>query len=190
LPIALYAENEGTFINVEGRMQGFAAVITPPGEARAGWKVLRRIAETLGLEGFGFECATEITAAFLADRGARQPDNLNCWRRPDRLGSDGNGVRRVTLVPMNAADPLVRRAAALQLTPDAADGAVHLNVATAKRLGLEGTSVVLAEQNGASLRLPLAIDARCADGVALLHGGNPDLAVLGPGFGAISLRSA
>jgi len=40
LPIASYAESEGTFTNHAGRVQRFQAAVVPPGEARPGWQVL------------------------------------------------------------------------------------------------------------------------------------------------------
>ena len=40
LPIAPYAENSGTFVNLEGRWQSFEAAVRAPGEARPGWKVI------------------------------------------------------------------------------------------------------------------------------------------------------
>ena len=190
LPIALYAENEGTYINVEGRAQSFAAAVKPPGEARAGWKVLRMVAGALGLDGFKFDSVADIGGEFDMVRTGVQPSNANHWRRPDRLSTPGNALQRVTHVPMNAADPLVRRAPALQQTIDAADHAVHINGATAKRLGLDGARSVVTEQNGASLRLPLAVDEMVADGIVLIHGGHPGVAALGPWFGEIALRRA
>jgi NADH-quinone oxidoreductase subunit G len=40
LPIATYAESDGTFTNHAGRVQRFHAAVEPPGEARPGWRVL------------------------------------------------------------------------------------------------------------------------------------------------------
>jgi predicted molibdopterin-dependent oxidoreductase YjgC len=43
LPIASYAETEGTITNMEGRIQRLHAANDPPGEARAGWQVLAEL---------------------------------------------------------------------------------------------------------------------------------------------------
>ncbi len=40
LPLATFAEQAGSFINVQGRLQKFAAALTPPLEAQPGWQVL------------------------------------------------------------------------------------------------------------------------------------------------------
>ncbi len=52
LPIAPWTETSGTFINTEGRVQSFNAVVKPLGETRPAWKVLRVLGNLLGLAGF------------------------------------------------------------------------------------------------------------------------------------------
>jgi NADH-quinone oxidoreductase subunit G len=48
LPGAAYTEKHGTYVNLEGRaQQGFQA-ISPPGEAREDWRILRAISAYLG----------------------------------------------------------------------------------------------------------------------------------------------
>jgi len=43
LPVASYAETEGTLTNIEGRVQRLRAAATPPGEARDGWKAMAEL---------------------------------------------------------------------------------------------------------------------------------------------------
>lgn len=43
LPVASYAETEGTLTNMEDRVQTVRATVAPPGEARDGWKVLAEL---------------------------------------------------------------------------------------------------------------------------------------------------
>lgn len=43
LPIASYAETDGTCTNMEGRVQSVRAAAVPPGDARDGWKVLAEL---------------------------------------------------------------------------------------------------------------------------------------------------
>jgi NADH-quinone oxidoreductase subunit G len=40
LPVSTYAESDGTFTNAVGRVQRFHEAVAPPGQARAGWRVL------------------------------------------------------------------------------------------------------------------------------------------------------
>ncbi len=45
LPEAAYTEQDAIFVNMEGRPQYARASVSPPGEAQAGWRVLRQIIE-------------------------------------------------------------------------------------------------------------------------------------------------
>ena len=63
LPIAPFSETSGTFINAEGRVQSFNAVVKPLGETRPAWKVLRVLANMMGLPGFAFDSSQEVLAA-------------------------------------------------------------------------------------------------------------------------------
>ena len=51
LPIAPFTETAGTFINAEGRIQSFHAVVKPLGETRPAWKVLRVLGNLLHCQG-------------------------------------------------------------------------------------------------------------------------------------------
>jgi len=48
LPAAVYAEKEGTFINVQGRVQRFHAAVPPLGESMPDLEILTRLAVALG----------------------------------------------------------------------------------------------------------------------------------------------
>ncbi len=49
LPGAAYTEKNATYVNTEGRVQRAKLAVYPPGEAREDWKILRALAEVLGL---------------------------------------------------------------------------------------------------------------------------------------------
>ncbi|MEO7548481.1 MAG: molybdopterin-dependent oxidoreductase, partial [Ramlibacter sp.] len=121
LPIAPFTETPGTFVNAEGRVQGFHAVVKPLGETRPAWKVLRVLANMLGLPGFSYESATEVLAA------ARGADGVAATHvQGGLLGNVTSAVADVTPgagSPVAAAiyqlDGIVRRAPSLQATADA-----------------------------------------------------------------------
>jgi NADH-quinone oxidoreductase subunit G len=48
LPSAAYTEQDGIYINLEGRPQYARAVVSPPNLARSGWKIITDIASLLG----------------------------------------------------------------------------------------------------------------------------------------------
>jgi NADH-quinone oxidoreductase subunit G len=127
LPIAPWTETPGTFVNAEGRVQSFHAVVKPAGDARPAWKVLRVIANTLGLPGFDFESSQDVLAAA---RGAQ--DVAATHVQGDKLSnatSVGIDVAAAAGQPAVAAiyqlDPIVRRARSLQLTVDGRRAAVR-----------------------------------------------------------------
>ena len=117
LPIAPFTETPGTFVNAEGRVQSFHAVVKPQGEARPAWKVLRVLANLLGLPGFAFESTGEVLAAAGA-AGQVPAERLNntTVASPVLAG----GAQPVPVVAsIYQLDSIVRRAPSLQLTADA-----------------------------------------------------------------------
>ena len=50
LPAAAFAETEGTYTNTERRVQLSQPAMTPPGEAREGWRILQDLASRLGCD--------------------------------------------------------------------------------------------------------------------------------------------
>ncbi|MBP6894037.1 NADH-quinone oxidoreductase subunit G [Pseudacidovorax sp. 1753] len=121
LPIAPFSETPGTFVNAEGRIQSFHAVVRPLGEARPAWKVLRVLGNLLGLSGFDFESTQDVMAKV---RGSSAADFVAA----ERLSNDAPAVDLASApaagqaAPVTAAiyqlDSLVRRAPSLQLTTD------------------------------------------------------------------------
>lgn len=48
LPSAAFTEENGTYSNVEGRIQSAHKVVPPPGDARENWQILRAVSEFVG----------------------------------------------------------------------------------------------------------------------------------------------
>ena len=112
LPIAPFTETSGSFVNAEGRLQSFHAVVKPLAETRPAWKVLRVLANLLDIPGVAFETSQEVLA-----RATAQPLSAsNATRAAITLTA-------ATTAPVSASiyqlDGIVRRAPSLQLTADA-----------------------------------------------------------------------
>jgi NADH-quinone oxidoreductase subunit G len=125
LPIAPFTETAGTFVNAEGRVQSFHAVVRPAGEARPAWKVIRVLANLLGLPCFDFESSQEILSSM-------HPDGIPEFVPTARLGNASNAVIDLSPAatePVRASiyqlDGLVRRSTSLQLTADGRAGAIQ-----------------------------------------------------------------
>ncbi len=121
LPIAPFTETPGTFVNAEGRVQSFHAVVKPLGETRPAWKVLRVLGNMLGLPEFNYESAQEV---LVAARGAQDaPSSHVQGELLDNRTSAGVEMNATGPAPVAAAiyqlDSIVRRAPSLQLTADA-----------------------------------------------------------------------
>ncbi|GAB3763199.1 NADH-quinone oxidoreductase subunit NuoG [Ramlibacter monticola] len=121
LPIAPWTETPGTFVNAEGRVQSFHAVVKPLGESRPAWKVLRVLANMLGLQGFEYESSQEV----LADaRGAADSDKPMVQgsllsNKTAKAAWLGDTDARPVSAAIYQLDSVVRRAPSLQLTADA-----------------------------------------------------------------------
>ncbi len=48
LPAAAYTEKSATFVNLEGRVQVTQAALSPPGDAREDWQIIRALSEVVG----------------------------------------------------------------------------------------------------------------------------------------------
>ena len=117
LPIGTFAETSGTYVNCEGRWQSFAGFANPVGEARPGWKVLRVLGNLLGADGFDYLSSEDVRKECESALGGIEPDNK--YVADNVLPKPNGGVPDDLDVPMYAVDSVVRRAAALQLTPEA-----------------------------------------------------------------------
>lgn len=118
LPIAPFTETPGTFVNAEGRIQSFHAVVKPLGEARPAWKVLRVLANLLGLPGFAFESTNEVMAD-IGLSGQVPADKLsNATSAPTTTPGEAAEAAPV-VASIYQLDSIVRRAPSLQLTADA-----------------------------------------------------------------------
>ena len=126
LPIAPFTETSGTFVNAEGRVQSFHAVVKPLGETRPAWKVLRVLANLLRLPGFEFESSQDVLNHM---RGAQPADKLSNATNAgvDLAATDGAAPAVASIYQF---DGLVRRATSLQMTADARNAA-HLKGAAA-----------------------------------------------------------
>jgi predicted molibdopterin-dependent oxidoreductase YjgC len=59
-PVATFAESEGTFVNVEGRVQRFHRIIEPLGESRPDWWIVSQLSLRLGKRDFSYKKSSEI----------------------------------------------------------------------------------------------------------------------------------
>jgi NADH-quinone oxidoreductase subunit G len=121
LPIAPFTETSGTFVNAEGRVQSFHAVVKPLGETRPAWKVLRVLANLLGVSGFDFESSQEVLQKVCGLPTAGEPLlSAKILSNATQATLDLSPAAGAPVVAgIYALDGLVRRSPSLQLTADA-----------------------------------------------------------------------
>ena len=190
LPIALFTETSGTFVNTEGRAQSFNGVVAPLGDARPAWKVLRVLGNLLQLDGFDYETPEQVRAEIFpagSDIGARLDNRLDNFTVGE-IGQAGEGLQRIGEVPIYQADPIVRRAESLQRTHDAAAPAAWMPGALLDRLGVRVGDTVKVKQGDGEVLLPAARDDKLPANCVRVASAHPLTVALGAMFGEITVE--
>ncbi len=188
LPLAPVAESEGSFVNLDGSGIGFAAAGKISGEARPGWKILRRLAGAMDLPGFEQVDLAQLQAEVKEVLSGAEMTTENI--KLD-ASDDPDGLFRVGEVPMYSCDPLCRRATPLQETAQAESFFVGLNEAGAKALKLkEGDTVRVRQASGSdrAAELPVRITEKVPDGAVWLRSSTCATRELGSSMGEITLE--
>ena len=193
LPIAPFTETSGTFMSMEGRIQSFAAVTKPLGECRPGWKVLRVLGNTLGLDGFDFDSSEEVKNAIF---GGEKPSTV-AWRKLNNnlkelveveVWIKSEGLQRIGEVPQYQADPIVRRSPPLQKTKYNIKPMARMNEKLMAELGLQEGDTVLVKQGEGSAVLQVRTDNHVAKGCVRIQAASPITASLGELMGDITVE--
>ncbi|WP_296749942.1 NADH-quinone oxidoreductase subunit NuoG [Thiobacillus sp.] len=189
LPIAPWTETSGTFVNTEGRIQSFSAVVKPLGETRPAWKVLRVLGNLLGLAGFDHNDSKDVLRDAL---GETPTGSVQAFLNNEVSGVAvapsplGGGLERVAEVPIYQTDAVVRRSPSLQMTLDAALPVARMHSRLIARLGLEENGRVSVRQTASALTLKVQRDDLLPDTCVRIPSGHPLTAGLGPMFGPIT----
>ena len=129
LPIAPFTETPGTFVNAEGRVQSFHAVVKPLGDARPAWKVLRVLANLLNLPGFNFESSQDVLKLIEGISGNQVAATHLSNASAASIQLTKVNQTSPVVASIYQLDSLVRRSTPLQLTTDARNAkAVDANI--------------------------------------------------------------
>ncbi len=133
LPIASFYETSGSHVNIDGKVQSFAAAVSAPSESKPAWKVLKVLADLLKLQGFHYEDSTQITSEAVNQNRQKATDE----RPVSVIAEAKRGIDVIYQKSPYATDVLLRHASALHATKI---GQVHLasmNKSTAEKLQVE-----------------------------------------------------
>jgi NADH-quinone oxidoreductase subunit G len=191
LPIAPFTETAGTFVSTEGRVQSFKGVVQPLGETRPAWKVLRVLGNLLDLDGFAHDSADDAkrealggTDVDIAGRLGGAPAAMPAPQLPAPVP----GLERIGDVPIHFADPIVRRAPALQHTADAQAPRAWMHGDTLAALGVCAGDQVRVSMGAAQALLQAGRDDRLPRDGVRVAAGHPSTAGLGALSGPVTVE--
>jgi len=194
LPLAPLAESEGLFYTLDGQSFVVETAASLSGQARPGWKILRRLGEKLELDGFSQVDITAVREATLAGIGRQggTAAELELAAPGLELAAPvaGGEFHRVGDVAMYAVDALCRRSKYLQQTVHAETAFVGLNRDDAGRKGLADGHKVKVSQGSASVTLPVRICDELPAGAVWVKSATDASVGLGDSFGPVSVEAA
>jgi NADH-quinone oxidoreductase subunit G len=192
LPIAPFTETAGTFINIEGRVQGFNGVVKARGESRPAWKVLRVIGNVLNLDGFDYDSSEAVRDAVIGN-GTEFVSGLDNGLNGVQINlasSQPDGLQRIADVPINFADQMARRSASLNQSADSVAPTARVSEQTLIKLGFKaGDSVRIKQGNGEAVLLA-KLDNNVPEGCVRVAAAHVSTAALGEMFGPICMERA
>jgi NADH-quinone oxidoreductase subunit G len=199
LPIAPFSETSGTYMNMEGRVQPFAAAVKPLDECRPGWKVLRVLGNILNIPGFDFDSSEQVSREIFGGEDSVQlaSNRLNnhlydsSIRDAAAVDAEPSGaLQRIGEISLYQSDALVRRAVPLQKTRYAAPVAAYMHSTQLERLGLRAGGSVMVSQGNGSVSLMAEVDDRVPAGCVRVVAALKETAGLGDLFGSVEVSSA
>jgi NADH-quinone oxidoreductase subunit G len=173
LPGTSYLERDGTYVNLEGRLQRLRRAVIPPAPDELAW--IAKLAER-----FGVELSPHAPNVF-AELSATAYDGLDYGRVGDRAPlaprtplidvpkprrervARGKGLRLVAYRPLFSG-PAVERVPELHFQRPAPE--IEVSAADAKRLKLTNGQTVSVRSNGTSVELRARISRQLEKGVA------------------------
>jgi NADH-quinone oxidoreductase subunit G len=171
LPIGALPEIDATLTNLDGRDQRAVAGGKLPGDARAGWRVLRALGNALAVSGFDFN---DLAGASLSPRPMH---HAVCPAQRH----DSEGLELAVSQAIYRVDTVTRRAAALQAHPLNVGPRIVLHSADAAAVSLADGAMAKVDNVIGSATLQVVIDDRVARGAAWVESGYGATAALGGG---------
>ncbi|HHF7367591.1 TPA: NADH-quinone oxidoreductase subunit NuoG [Legionella bozemanae] len=185
LPMAPYAETSGTYINIDNTWQTVKGALTPHGESRPAWKILRVLGNLLHCDGFEYLSTEDILSEIKNSVAITMEQEYKPYY-PESLPLINQSLIRVGEWPLYRSDAIVRNAKELQLCAAAEAACIRINPTTADRLKLDDVATV--SQGDIEITLPLKRDERIAADVVWVANAMPETVDLGHSFAAITIK--
>ena len=164
LPIGALPEIDATLTNLDGREQRAVAGGRLPGQALAGWRVLRALGGGLALPGFEF---TDLAGL----RDGLRTRTVQVSRTDAVAPAAGEGLQVAATPAIYRSDAVVRRAPALQAHPLNAGPRAGLHPDDAARLGLADGAMARLGSDAGTGTVQVAVSDRVAPGCVWIETG-------------------
>jgi anaerobic selenocysteine-containing dehydrogenase len=174
LPGTSYLERDGTYVNLEGRLQRLRRAVIPPGPDELAW--IAKLAERIGvdvsphapqvfaeLSAIAYDGLEYGRVGELAPLPPRVEPPVGRPSRPQARQPAGKGLRLVTYRPLFSG-PAVERVPELQFQRPEAE--IELSAEDARRLKVEPGRTVRVSSNGTSVELRARINRELVKGAA------------------------
>ena len=164
LPMSLFTESSGTYINIAREIQSVKAVQSSFGEARPGWKILRVLGNYFGFEHFSYDSTKEIMDDIFPDtkkivypafKKSKKITLLNI-KTLNPLLQQHRIVRAID------SDMIVRRASALHARDAKVEDTARINPLTLKKFKLIDKIFFDVIRNGSKIKLTIKPDEKIA----------------------------
>lgn len=197
LPMATFAEIEGSFINLAGCWQTFSAAIPPLGQTRSGWEILQKLGNSLELADFNRSdhafIREELEPILLEYLGVADltveidvPTPIISTNMLDKSSST-KSIMRISEWPIYNVDSLVRRSLPLQHSASNEPVTVAMNARLANELNFTTGQLIRIEQGAGQALLPLSIQMGIPDNCVYIAAGCEETTALGESFGVVNL---
>ena len=115
LPGAAYTEKDGTYVNVEGRVQRTEKAIFPPGDAREDWAILRALSDVIDRR-LPFDSWEACHAAMIAAHPelGREGERIAWDWSPPSLEAKREGAIRYRIADFYLTNPIARASETMQ----------------------------------------------------------------------------
>ena len=166
LPITPFTETAGSYVNMYGTWQKFNGVTKPLGDAKPAWKVIRVLANQLGVSGFDYNNIEEVRSELtnLDDTTKLLSNEVTATITINKPILDG--LVRFGIQGIYNIDSITRRSHSLQETYHAKLPVFSVSQKLVDKLGLSDS--VYATQNGTDSKFNLAISNDLPETVVLL----------------------
>ncbi|MEG2942351.1 MAG: molybdopterin-dependent oxidoreductase, partial [Thermomonas sp.] len=164
LPVGALPEVDATLTNLDGVAQATSAAGKLPGQAHAGWRVLRALADELKLGGFSY---TDLAGL----RAGITPKSMQA-AKGSAPALAGTGLEIAASQAIYRVDAVTRRAEALQAHPLNPGPRVLLHPSDASNAGLVDEAMAKLSTASGTATLQVVIDDRVAAGCAWIETGH------------------